>query len=393
MELYLFFVNYAILDGFDPATAPAVPVAERPEIDRWILSDLQILVQSANTQFRDYLIYPFMRMAEEFIDQLSNWYIRRNRQRFWDPAGTNVEDKAAAYHTLYEVLTTLTKLLAPVVPFVTERVYGNLRLEGDPESVHLCDYPVADEALIDEALSYQMRVAQQVASAARSLREQAAQRVRQPLAELRVASSSTDEREALESLEALILDELNVKKLTVTPSLGDLTSYTVKPNFRTLGAKHGKNVQAVAAAIREAPDEAAQRLGAGETVVLGGVEVVPEDVSVQTVTAEGWEVVSDGSVQIALDTVLTDELIREGLARDVVRHIQQLRKDTGLEISDHIEVTYETSDEKLLGAITEWEAYIRGEVQADSFGPGTLETGAKEVELGDGRLRLDLGPA
>jgi isoleucyl-tRNA synthetase len=387
---YLFFVNYAILDGFDPASAPAVPVAERAEIDRWILSDLQMLVQSANTQFRDYLIHPFMRKAEEFIDQLSNWYIRRNRQRFWDPAGTNVEDKAAAYHTLYEVLTTLTKLLAPVVPFVTERIWDNLRLEGDPESVHLCDYPVADESLIDEKLSFQMGVAQQVASAARSLREQAAQRVRQPLAELRVASSSAEEREALTSLEALILDELNVKKLTVTPSLGDLTSYTVKPNFRTLGAKHGKNVQAVAAAIREAPADAAQRLGSGEPVVLGGVEVMPEDVSVQTVTAEGWEVASAGSMQIALDTVLTDELTREGLARDVVRHIQQLRKDSGLEISDRIEVAYETSDAELLKAVTEWEAYIKGEVQADSFDPRNLEAGAKEVELGTGRLHLNL---
>jgi isoleucyl-tRNA synthetase len=387
---YLFFVNYAILDGFDPASAPAVPVAERPEIDRWILSDLQMLVQSANTQFRDYLIHPFLRNAEEFIDQLSNWYIRRNRQRFWDPAGTNVEDKAAAYHTLYEVLTTLTKLLAPVVPFVTERIWENLRLDGDPESVHLCDYPVADEALIDERLSYQMGVAQQVASAARSLREQAAQRVRQPLAELRVASSSSDEREALSSLEALILDELNVKKLTVTPSLGDLTSYTVKPNFRTLGAKHGKNVQAVAAAIREAPADAAQRLGSGEAVVLGGVDVLPEDVTVQTVTAEGWEVASAGSMQIALDTVLTDELTREGLARDVVRHIQQLRKDSGLEISDRIEVAYETSDAELIKAVAEWEAYIKGEVQADSFDPGAVGAGAKEVELGTGSLRLNL---
>ena len=312
---YLFFVNYAILDGFDPATAPAVPVADRPEIDRWILSDLQLLVRSANHQFRDYLVFPFVRKAEEFIDQVSNWYIRRNRQRFWDPAGSNVEDKAAAYHTLYEVLTTLTKLLAPVVPFVTERVYGNLRLEGDPESVHLCDYPVADETLVDETLSYQMRVAQQVASSARSLREQASQRVRQPLAELRVGAASQTEREALLALSALITEELNVKTLTVLASLGDLTSYTVKPNFRTLGAKHGKQVQAVAALVREAPAEVAQQLGEGATVALGDFEVTPEDVTVQTVTADGWAVGSAGAIQIALDTRLTDELRKEGLAR------------------------------------------------------------------------------
>ncbi|HEX2053096.1 MAG TPA: DUF5915 domain-containing protein, partial [Actinomycetota bacterium] len=385
---YLFFVNYAILDGFDPSTAPAVPVAERPEIDRWILSDLQLLVRSANAQFRDYLIFPFMRRAEEFIDQLSNWYIRRNRQRFWDPAGTNVEDKAAAYHTLYEVLTTLTKLLAPVIPFVTERMWSNLRLETDPESVHLCDYPGEDAALIDEKLSYQMRVAQQVASAARALREQAGQRVRQPLAELRVGAASHEEREALDSLSALITDELNVKSLVVQPSLGDLTSVTVKPNFRTLGAKYGKEVQKVAALVREAPPEAAQQLAAGSSVELGGYEVTAEDVTVQTVTAEGWAVGSAGPIHIALDTRLTDELRKEGLARDVVRHVQQLRKDSGLEISDRIEVTYETESEELKEAIENWRDYIMGEVQADGLEPATLSDDGHRVRVGGSELTV-----
>ncbi len=388
---YLFFVNYAILDGFDPASAPAVPVADRPEIDRWILSDLQLLVRSANTQFRDYLIFTFVRKAEEFIDQLSNWYIRRNRQRFWDPAGTNPVDKAAAYHTLYEVLTTLTKLLAPVVPFVTERIYSNLRLEGDPQSVHLCDYPVVDESLIDEKLSYQMRVVQQVASAARSLREQAAQRVRQPLAELRVGAASPRDREALEALPALITEELNVKALTVLPSLGDLTSYTVKPNFRTLGAKYGKQVQAVAALVREAPPEVAQQLGEGAAVKLGDYEVTPEDVSVHTVTAEGWAVGSAGGIQIALDTRLTDELRKEGLARDVVRHIQQLRKDSGLEISDRIEVTYGTDDAGLQEAIETWADFIAGEVQAQSITHIAGGNGlSHQVSLSDSILRFGI---
>ncbi len=385
---YLFFVNYAILDGFDPSSAPAVPVAERPEIDRWILSDLQLLVRSANAQFRDFLIYPFMRKAEEFIDQLSNWYIRRNRQRFWDPAGTNVEDKAAAYHTLYEVLTALTRLLAPVIPFVTERIHGNLRLESGPESVHLCDYPVAEEALIDEKLSYQMRVAQQVASAARALREQAGQRVRQPLAELRVGTASEEERAALEALSSLITDELNVKKLTVQPSLGDLTSFTVKPNFRTLGAKYGKEVQKVAAAVREAPAPAAQQLAAGAPVELGGYEVTPEDVTVQTVTAEGWAVGSAGQIQIALDTRLSDELRKEGLARDVVRHIQQLRKDSGLEISDRIEVTYDTDSEALTEAIETWRGYLMGEVQADRLHHGEQLDDGKVVHVGTTALHI-----
>ncbi|HEU4867492.1 MAG TPA: isoleucine--tRNA ligase [Actinomycetota bacterium] len=385
---YLFFVNYAILDEFDPS-APEVPVAERPEIDRWILSDLQLLVNAANDAFPNYLIFNFVRKAESFIDQLSNWYIRRNRQRFWDPAGTNEKDKAAAYQTLYEVLTTLSKLLAPVIPFLTERIYGNLRQEGDPESVHLCDYPQADEALVDEKLSYQMRVAQQVASAARSLREQAAQRVRQPLAELRVGAGSEEEREALEALSELITEELNVKSLVVEPSLGDLTSYTVKPNFRTLGAKHGKQVQAVAALVREAPAEVAQQLAGGSAVELGGYEVTPEDVTVQTVTAEGWAVGSAGPIQMALDTRLTDDLRKEGLARDVVRHIQQLRKDSGLEISDRIEVTYHTESEELREAIETWADYIKGEVQARELDAGSVD-GAPDVELAGGNLAISL---
>ncbi|MGQ0679796.1 MAG: isoleucine--tRNA ligase [Actinomycetota bacterium] len=384
---YLFFVNYAILDRFDPS-GPPVPVSERLEIDRWILSDLQLLVQSANTQFQDYLMFPFIRRAEEFIDQLSNWYIRRNRSRFWDPAGLNPADKAAAYQTLHEVLLTLTKVLAPVVPFLTERMYQNLSASG--HSVHLCDYPVANDSLIDQKLSSQMGVAQQVASAARSLREQAAQRVRQPLAELRVGAPGAEDREALEELRALILDELNVKSLTVSATLGDLTTYTVKPNFRTLGAKHGAGVQTVAALVREAPAEIAQRLGAGQTVELGAFEVTPQDVAIQTVTAPGWAVGSAGSLQIALDIRLTGDLLREGFARDVVRHIQQLRKDSGLQISDRIEVSFHTGDAQLLAAIKQWRSFIMGEVQANSFSDGAMTSESASLEIAGKQLQLRL---
>jgi isoleucyl-tRNA synthetase len=286
------------------------------------------------------------------------------------------------------VLTTLAKVLAPVIPFVTERMYGNLRQDSDPESVHLCDYPVEDAGLIDERLSYQMRVAQHVASAARALREQAGQRVRQPLAELRVGAASGDEREALEALSALVTDELNVKKLVVQPSLGDLTSVTVKPNFRTLGAKYGKEVQQVAALVRVAPAEVAQQLAAGTPVELGGHEVTPEDVAVQTVTAEGWAVGSAGPIHIALDTRLTDELRKEGLARDVVRHIQQLRKDSGLDISDRIEVAYETDSNELRDAIASWREYIMGEVQANRLEVGNSSHAGQKVRVGASDLTV-----
>jgi isoleucyl-tRNA synthetase len=394
---YLFFVNYAILDRFDPA-GEQIPVSERPEIDRWILSDLSLLVQLANRQFPDYLIHPFTRKTEEFVEQLSNWYIRRNRQRFWDPVGRNDRDKLAAYQTLYEVLVTLTKLLAPLVPFLTERLYANLAgpevVQGAPESVHLSDYPVADEALIDQTLSYQMSVAQQVASAARALREESGNRVRQPLSELRVAAGSPEQGAALERLKALILDELNVKSLSVADGLAELTRVSAKPNFATLGPRFGPEARLVADAIRGAPEGLARRLQAGESVELGSDgrtwAVEPSNVSIHVETRAGWAVGETGDMQLALDLTLTEELEKEGMARDVVRHIQQLRKDSGLNIEDHIEAAYQTSDPDLGKTIASWHDYIAAETQADNLVEGSIGVPGKQVSLGQRQLVLEL---
>ncbi|MEX2587265.1 MAG: isoleucine--tRNA ligase [Actinomycetota bacterium] len=390
---YLFFCNYAILDHFDPEQS-SVPLADRPEIDRWIISNLQLLVDAANRHFNDYTIGPFVRQAEEFIDELSNWYIRRNRQRFWDPVGAEAADKPAAYQTLYEVLTTLTRLLAPVVPFLTERMHANLRTPSDPDSVHLCDYPQAVPELIDEQLSYQMGVAQQVASSARALRERLELRVRQPLARLRVAAPDEAQRRALQRLSEIVLDELNVKALEVGTSLQDLTRLELKPEFKSLGPKHGPNANRVGQAIREASHEQAAQIDAGRSVVLQAgddtFEVAPEDATVATVTTQGWEVGSAGDIQVALDTRMTDDLFREGLARDVVRHIQQLRKERGLNIEDHIEAAYRTDDPQLGQAISEWIDYIRGETQSTALHDGTLNLEPRHVELGKAALWLEL---
>lgn len=390
---YLFFCNYAILDDFDPEQA-LIPVADRPEIDRWIISNLQLLVDGANRHFNDYAVGPFVRQAEEFIDELSNWYIRRNRQRFWDPVGAEVTHKLAAYQTLYEVLITLAKLLAPVIPFLTERMYGNLRGPSDPESVHLCDYPQAVPELIDEQLSFQMSVAQQVASSARALRERLELRVRQPLAQLRVASPEESQRKALERLREVILDELNVKSLTVDSSLADLTRLELKPQFKALGPKHGPDANKVAQAIRQASHEQATQIDSGQSTTLvvdgHGVEVTPEDAGVVTVTAQGWEVGLAGDIQVALDTRMTEELLREGLARDVVRHIQQLRKESGLNIEDRIETAYRTDDAQLSKAISEWNEYIRGETQSTTLHEGTLGLEPRGVDLGKAKLSLEL---
>ncbi|HEX2258143.1 MAG TPA: isoleucine--tRNA ligase [Actinomycetota bacterium] len=397
---YLFFCNYAILDRFDPA-AEQVPIEERPEIDRWILSNLQMLIQSGQDQFRDYWIAPFVRKAEDFIEELSNWYIRRNRQRFWDPRGKNEKDKMAAYQTLYQVLVTLSKLLAPVIPFLTERMYGNLvrsveSLGPQPDSVHLCDYPEADSTLVDEELSFQMRVAQQVASSARALREEAGQRVRQPLAQLLVATRSDDERAALERLKDLILDEINVKTLSAVDSLKDLTEVSIRPNFASLGPKFGRQVQAVAGAVRNAAHESVSMLQEGSTVEMGDGEgrweITPDDVFIDVSTRPGWAVGQAGDLQIALDTRLSDELRQEGLARDVVRHLQQLRKERDLNIQDHIEAAYRTTNEELRTAVAEWHDYISGETQADRLIEGSLGVEGKQVKLGSAELTLELKP-
>ena len=397
---YLFFCNYALLDEFDPAsTAPAV--SDRPEIDRWILSDLQLLVRSARDRFEDYWLSPFVRNAEEFIDQLSNWYIRRNRQRFWNPRGSDEQDKMAAYHTLHEVLLTLVKLLAPVIPFLTERMYQNLtgggfggvanhpKSSGAPISVHLDEYPRADEALLDEELSFQMGVVRQVAGTARALREEAETRVRQPLAQMRVAAGRAH-AEALTRLSGLLVDELNIKDLVVVSTLGDLTSVSATPNFASLGPKFGKHAQKAGDAVRAFTELEIHQLQSGEPVQAGEFAIILENVTVHVTTKEGWAIGEAGEVQIALDVRLTPELEREGLARDVVRHIQQLRRETGLNIEDHIEVAFDTSSAELSDAIVEWADYIRAESQSVSLVSGTLGLEPQQIEIGSSTLTLEL---
>jgi isoleucyl-tRNA synthetase len=391
---YLFFCNYARLDRFDPNTEP-IPIAERPEIDRWILSDLQLLVRRANDAFPKFTVTGFMRQAEEFIEQLSNWYVRRNRQRFWDPRGkdeTTERSKLAAYQTLFEVLVTLTKLLAPVIPFLTERMYQNLVVNGTQrgaESVHLNAYPAADDTLIDEALSYQMQLAQNVVAAAHSLRKQSSQRVRQPLSEMKVAAADERQKEAVKKLSPLVSDELNVKSVTVVDDLGELTRVVAKPNFASLGPKFGKEAKSAAVAISSLEDSQIRKLQAGEPVSFNGFDLHPEDVQVHVETVSGWVVAEAGALQIALDTTLNEALIREGIRNDVVRHVQQLRKSSGLNIEDHIRISYR-ADPNIAAAIEEWSEYLMGETQAEALTASERLEGATEISVGGGKLEIQI---
>ncbi len=395
---YAFFVNYARLDEFAPA-APTVRVTDRPEIDRWILSNLQLLVQTARKNFESFNTSGAVRAAEEFIEDLSNWYIRRNRRRFWRSRGEDDRDKLAAYQTLYEVLLTLCKLLAPVIPFLTERVFQNLQASsgtGQSPSVHHCDYPEVKAELIDETLSFQMQVIKQIVTVGHALREQAGQRVRQPLAEIRLAIGlcGPEYRTAIERMQSLVMEELNIKRLVTVDNLGDLTSVAAKPNFATLGPRYGKDVQKLAAALAKSPSELLRKLQAGKTITLEGdtqqFTISPADVAIQIGTQAGWVVGESGCVQIAINAAISPELRREGLARDVVRQIQQLRKDVGLNIEDRIEVTYDTDDGEISQAIEEWITFIMAETLCDRLAAGAVADDAKKVSLGKSTILLTL---
>ena len=396
---YAFFVNYARLDEFD-VTLPPVPVAERPEIDRWLLSNLNQLIATARREFAVYNAQAVMREASRFIDDLSNWYIRRNRRRFWrsrKEAGAATtggwdRDKLAAYQTLYETLVTLSKLLAPAIPFLSERMYQNLVVNGGvagaPESVHLCDYPEVDESLVDLSLSRRMALAQLVVNVGHGLREKANQRVRQPLGELRFASSSPEQRDAVLLLSEVIAEELNVKRISAVDDLDDLVKYAYKPNLKTLGPKYGKSLGAITKALATVDQKIMLPLRSGKTVTLtidgAAVELGPHDVLVSTQQAADWVAGDAEGVQLALSTQLTPELVEEGIARDFVRQIQQLRKDADLEIEQRIRVRYVLVDEPTQAALGKWSAFIQSETLAEEL---TLLSEpiatAKSVEIGN----------
>jgi isoleucyl-tRNA synthetase len=365
---YAFFCNYARLDAFSPDDPP-VPVIERPDIDRWILSDLQLLIRTARREFERYNLMAFCLQAEEFVaDKLSNWYVRRNRRRFWK--SEKGRDKVAAYQTLYTVLTTLVKLLAPIMPYVTEAMYQNLRAgaEAEAASVHHCEFPEADEALIDAELSAQMEALLRLVSLGLAARNNAKIKVRQPLAEMKVRPGKDAERRALERFSDQVLEELNVKKLTLDDSR-PLLRYEVKPNLKTLGPKLGTRLEEVHKALALTnPVEVAEKVLAGEGVELacagGALFLDPSDFIVETKAPEGWAGAPDRGTQLLIDVRITEKLALEGMAREVVRHVQELRKKAGLEMEDRIILRLDTDASELRGAIQAHLSYICAETLA-----------------------------
>jgi isoleucyl-tRNA synthetase len=385
-NVYSFFVQYANADGFDPSVPP-VPFAERPDIDRWLLTKLNALIAST-ASIATYDVASASRATEDFVEDLSNWYVRRNRRRFWRARSADDRDKLAAYQTLYETLVTLSKLVAPMVPFTAEAMYQNLVGKG---SVHQCDYPKPGGEW-DEAVMRHMDVVLRVVKLALSLREASKIRVRQPLSRLSIAPRNADDIEALRRYEGVILDELNIKKLEIVAEAASLVDYRVRENRKVLGPRFGKRLGEIGKALAALdPASVARAVQAGKPVefVTGGETIVlqPEEIHVEQQTREGMAAAEDGGIVVALDLNITEELKLEGIARDIVRNVQELRKTSGLDISDKIAATYETSDAPIIRALTDFSAYIAGETLCVRLGAGAVPDG-HDIRLPEGAVRI-----
>ena len=379
---YAFFVTYANVD--DPDLAAAPPTAERGPLDRWMLSRLHALVRDTTADMEGFDATTAGRRLQELIDDLSNWYVRRSRRRFWDTArtGGGDADKLAAYATLHECLVTVATLLAPFTPFLADELYRNLAGEGASESVHLCDWPVADESLIDPSLEEAMEVVRTAVSLGRTVRSDTKVRVRQPLAG--AVLHVPGDRSRLEPLLDLMAGELNVRRVRFAESADELSGWRAKPNFRALGPKLGPRVQEVAAALAADDGPLAARLATGENVTVdlssGAVELTPGDVELVQHTQEGWGLASDGPVTVALDLTLDEDLRLEGLARELVHHVQALRRSAGLDVSDRIQLGIEASG-PVAEALATHRDWIASEVLATTIVDGAVDGAAASEDV------------
>jgi isoleucyl-tRNA synthetase len=363
--------------------AGAPPTAARPLLDRWVLSELSMVTSEVTAALEDFDTAAAGRRLAAFIDDLSNWYVRRSRRRFWEGPGTPAG--AAAFATLYQCLQTLTRLMAPIVPFLTDHVWRILRSGAEPDSVHLASWPKPDQELVDQKLSAQMGLVRRLVELGRSARAAASLGIRQPLPRALVGALGFVDLPG--ELRDQVASELNVRTLEpLGEVIGDLVDYVTKPNFRALGRRFGSRTQAVAAAISSAdPGWLARELGDGgqaslivdgEAVTIGGDEVI-----VTQTRREGWQVASDAGDTVALDLSITPELCREGLAREVIRLVQDARKADGLDVSDRITLRWDAASPELTTALAEHGQLIAGEVLATNFSfgaPGPGESAGPE---------------
>ncbi len=385
---YSFFALYANVDGYEPDKQKETAISEKPEIDRWILSCLNTLIKGVERELEDFDPTRAARLIDAFVnDDLSNWYVRLNRKRFW---GKDMSaDKRSAYDTLYTCLMTVAKLLAPFAPFYADQLYKDLG--GELDSVHLDRFPVADETVIDKELEARMEMAQKITSMVLALRRKVNIKVRQPLQSIMVPATAEQKRH-IEAVKDLIMNEVNVKELKFVEGQGILVK-KVKCNFRTMGKKFGKMMKAVAAAVDALSQEQIAELEtAGKLSILPAdatepVDILTEDVEIISEDIPGWLVANEGALTVALEVELTDELRQEGMAREIINRVQNLRKDGGLEITDRISITLAPNAE-IEAAVSAFGDYIKTQVLADNI--TIAPNNGTEVEFDDFKLNIEI---
>jgi isoleucyl-tRNA synthetase len=384
---YSFFALYANVDGFTFSEAE-VPMEERPEIDRWILSVLNSLVKNVDACYNEYEPTRAGRYIQDFVnDNLSNWYVRLNRKRFWGSSMST--DKLSAYQTLYTCLETVAKLMAPIAPFYADRLYKDLTAVTSSEqvvSVHLAKFPVCNEALINEELEARMQMAQDVTSMTLALRRKVNIKVRQPLQCIMIPVVDDEQRAHIEAVKSLIMNEVNVKEIKFVEGSEGVLVKRVKCDFKKLGPKFGKQMKAVAAAVAELSQEAIAQLerNGSYALTIDGNEAVIEagDVEIFSEDIPGWLVANEGKLTVALEVTVTEELQREGIARELVNRIQNIRKSSGFEITDKITIVL-SKNAQTDAAVEQYKAYICNQVLATSLTLAEEVTGGTELNFDD----------
>jgi isoleucyl-tRNA synthetase len=394
---YSFFALYANIDGFSMDT-PQIPLSERPELDRWIISKLHSLIKTVRIAMDDYDPTPATRAIEEFVgDHLSNWYVRLSRRRFWKPAsqesntvrmtngGMISTDKKAAYETLYECLSVVSRLMSPFAPFFSDWIFSNLR--GNAESVHLTDLPVADETAINTALEEQMDYAQKISSLVLSLRKKENIKVRQPLQKILIPVVDPRIKNEIRHVKDLVLAEVNVKELEFI----DAIARTVKPNFRVLGKKAGPKMKAVAEILSNLSPEQIGELESNSSLSIdvdgSDMEILLTDVEILSTEIPGYRVANEGKITVALDVAISKSLKDEGIARELVSKLQSVRKESNLDVTDKIRVAIE-ADPYVIDAINYYKTYICSEILATSLETVSQISGGKEIDVDEKKLKV-----
>lgn len=395
VNTYSFFAMYANIDGFIYSGAK-LPWAERTEMDRWVISRLNTTVKLVDEYLDDYEPTKAARAIEEFVEELSNWYVRRNRRRFWKE-GKSLS-KTAAYQTLYECLVSLAKLISPIAPFLGEWLYQRLNeVTGrDEESVHISFYPTVEETAIDKQLEHRMKLARQISSMVLSLRNKIEINVRQPLSRIILPVDDEKELEAIESVEEIILDEVNVKKIEFVDDDSGIVHKSAKPNYPVLGKRLGGKMKAAASKIRALTTEEITKFEQTGSIELnlGDGEVIRldrEGLDINRTGLEGWSVETENGLSVALDTELSPELVQEGLAREFVNRIQNMRKEADFDVVDRITIGFR-GPELLEEAVDSMEEYIKSETLAEEIATHELEVSdfVKTWEIGDGESTISI---